>query len=142
MRAAALFAASAAAETVTVITSFPKELTAAYKKAYAARQPGDKLDPFVFEMKIPGLLALLANRDINSFVPGINDLVYGNEQEGIVSVATMMEKGKAAIADLTAYKTAKKAGDDQAQTEKHRTEGPYHFPTPMACSMTISASTG
>lgn len=42
--AAALFAASAAAETVTVITSFPKELTAAYKKAYEARHPGDKLE--------------------------------------------------------------------------------------------------
>jgi len=79
-----------------------------------AKQPGDKLDPFVIEMKIPGLLSLLANRDAGSFVPGINDLVYGNEQQGIASVSTMMEKGKAAIADLTAYKTAKKTGDAQA----------------------------
>jgi len=34
----------AAADTVTVITSFPKELTAAYKKAYEAKYPGDKLE--------------------------------------------------------------------------------------------------
>ena len=37
-------AASAAADTITVITSFPKELTAAYKKAYEAKHPNDKLE--------------------------------------------------------------------------------------------------
>ena len=60
------------------------------------------------------MLALLANRDSASFVPGINDLVYGNEQEGIVGVAAKMDKGKIAIADLAAYKAAKKSGDSQA----------------------------
>ncbi len=34
----------AIADTVTVLTSFPKELTTAYKKAYEARFPGDKLE--------------------------------------------------------------------------------------------------
>ena len=33
----------ATAETVTVITSFPKELTAAYKKGFEAKYPNDKL---------------------------------------------------------------------------------------------------
>ena len=33
-----------AAETVTVITSFPKELTSAYKKAFEAKYPNDKLE--------------------------------------------------------------------------------------------------
>lgn len=46
--AAALLAGAlalpAGAETVTVITSFPKELTAAYKKAYEAKHPNDKLE--------------------------------------------------------------------------------------------------
>ena len=32
------------ADTVTVVTSFPKELTAAYKKAYEATYPNDKLE--------------------------------------------------------------------------------------------------
>ncbi|MBK6982458.1 MAG: extracellular solute-binding protein [Betaproteobacteria bacterium] len=32
------------ADTVTVVTSFPKELTAAYKKAYEAKYPNDKLE--------------------------------------------------------------------------------------------------
>ena len=34
----------ALADTVTVVTSFPKELTAAYKKAYEAKYPNDKLE--------------------------------------------------------------------------------------------------
>jgi ABC-type Fe3+ transport system substrate-binding protein len=38
------FASTASAETVTVITSFPKELTAAYKKAFEAKFPNDKLE--------------------------------------------------------------------------------------------------
>ena len=45
---AVLFAAgsmqAAVAETVTVVTSFPKELTAAYKKAFEAKYPNDKLE--------------------------------------------------------------------------------------------------
>ena len=35
---------AALADTVTVVTSFPKELTTAYKKAYEAKYPGDKLE--------------------------------------------------------------------------------------------------
>jgi phosphoglycerate transport regulatory protein PgtC len=35
---------AALADTVTVVTSFPKELTTAYKKAYEAKYPNDKLE--------------------------------------------------------------------------------------------------
>jgi len=38
------FALPALADTVTVVTSFPKELTAAYKKAFEAKYPNDKLE--------------------------------------------------------------------------------------------------
>ena len=48
--------------------------------------PGDVQDAFLLDMKIPGLLSLLANREFGSFVPGIDDLVYGNEKEGIMGV--------------------------------------------------------
>ncbi|MEO8836502.1 MAG: extracellular solute-binding protein [Caldimonas sp.] len=41
---ATLAAASAFADTVTVVTSFPKELTSAYKTAYEKKYPGDKLE--------------------------------------------------------------------------------------------------
>ena len=39
-----LFAGHAIADTVSVITSFPKELTEAYKKAYEAKYPTDKVE--------------------------------------------------------------------------------------------------
>ncbi len=78
-----------------------------------AKQPGDDRQPFLFEIKIPYLLSLLANRSIDSFVPGINDLVYGNEAEGIIGIDKKIERGRIAIADLAAYKEAK-AADDQA----------------------------
>jgi len=42
--ALACFAAEALAQPVTVITSFPKELTDAYKKAFEARFPGSRVE--------------------------------------------------------------------------------------------------
>jgi len=76
---------------------------------------GDGQDPFAFEVSIPKGLSLLAKRELNAFVPGLKDLVYGNEAEGIVSVAEKIEKGRAAIADLNAIKAAGKAGDLEAK---------------------------
>lgn len=74
--------------------------------------PGDVQDAFLFEVKVPGVLSLLANREFGSFVPGIDDLVYGNEEQNIMGVNAMMEKGKLAVADLIAYKEARKNKDD------------------------------
>ena len=42
--AALLVPAPALADTITVVTSFPKELRTAYKKAFEAKHPGDKLE--------------------------------------------------------------------------------------------------
>ena len=76
------------------------------------KEPGDVQDAFLLQMKIPGVLSLLANREFGSFVPGIDDLVYGNLEENIMGVNTMMEKGKLALADLSAYKNARKNKTD------------------------------
>lgn len=81
------------------------------------KKPGDDQDAFLFEVKIPELLSLLANRKPGSFVPGIDDLVYGNESEGVMGVNAMMEKGKLALADLALYKEAKKEGNDVGAAE-------------------------
>jgi len=78
----------------------------------SAKKPGDSQDPFLMSIKIPGLLSLLANRSPGSFVPGINDLVYGNQTENIMGAADKIEKGKLAITNLTSYKAAKKEGAD------------------------------
>ena len=76
------------------------------------KQPGDDRDPFLVEFKVPGLLSLLANRQPGSFVPGINDLTYGNPEHNIVGAAEKIEQGKIAIELLAQYKAAKKAGDE------------------------------
>ena len=81
----------------------------------SGKKVGDGQEPFAFEVSIPKGLSLLAKRELNAFVPGIKDLVYGNEAEGIMPVAEKMAKGKAAIADLAAIQKAKKDGDEQAK---------------------------
>ena len=81
-----------------------------------AKIAGDVQDGFLFKVKVPQVLSLLANRKFGSFVPGIDDLVYGNEKENIMGVNTMMEKGRMALADLSAFKDARKNNtEDLAQ---------------------------
>jgi cytochrome d ubiquinol oxidase subunit I len=82
----------------------------------SGKKLGDGQDPFAFEITIPNGLSILAKRDLNAFVPGIKDIVYGNEAEGIEPVSEKMVKGKAAIADLAAFKAASKAGDEAAKS--------------------------
>src|SRR5688500_17155504 len=42
--ALAIVSSAAMADTISVVTSFPKELTEAYKKAYEKKHPGDKVE--------------------------------------------------------------------------------------------------
>ncbi len=80
----------------------------------SAKNPGDVQDAFLFEVKIPAVLSLLANREMGSFVPGIDDLVFGNQEENIMGVNTMMDMGKLALTDLYAFKEAKKNRNEPA----------------------------
>ena len=77
------------------------------------KQPGDNQDPFILELKIPYVLSILANHSIDSFVPGIDDLVYGNKQENIESVASKIIKGKKAINNLALFKQAQKENNQE-----------------------------
>lgn len=75
----------------------------------------DTQEPFIgFNLHIPGLLSLMANRSFGSFVPGMKDLVYGNAEHNILGSVQKMDRGKKAVASLDAYKQAKKAGDTAA----------------------------
>ncbi len=77
---------------------------------------GDDQDGLSFKIKIPGILSLLANRSSGSFVPGIEDLVYGNPDHKIMGVDDKIVKGKIALTQLDAYKKASKNGDTAAAT--------------------------
>ena len=70
-----------------------------------------------FKMEIPYMLSMLATRGDGSFVPGINDIVYGNEKEGMLSTVEKMRRGKIAINTLKEYNESKKSGDVASMAE-------------------------
>jgi len=78
-------------------------------------------EAFSMALPLPGLLSLLGKRDINGFVPGIKDLVYGNEEYGIWSFEKLKAVGQEAISDMADYHKAKAVGDTAAMkaAEEH-----------------------
>ncbi|HPF51174.1 MAG TPA: cytochrome ubiquinol oxidase subunit I [Draconibacterium sp.] len=69
------------------------------------------LKEFSFKYEIPNFLSYMAFLDWNAFVPGVNDLINGNEKYGIMSYYDRIERGKFAIKQLNEFKEAKKNGD-------------------------------
>ena len=81
---------------------------------YALGFLNDRTDNLNFKgIRLPSMLSIMAFRDADAFVPGVNDLVNGNEEQGILSAETRMEKGRIAIQALADYKTAKKDGNTE-----------------------------
>jgi cytochrome d ubiquinol oxidase subunit I len=66
---------------------------------------------FIFRIEIPKFLSFMASGDWNSFVPGINDLVNGNEKFGYIPASEKIERGKIAIQKLKDFNEAKKVGN-------------------------------
>ena len=63
----------------------------------AKQTPQDGVDPFLFRVEIPKMLSLLAERKMDAFVPGINDLLKGGYplSDGTVALSAeeKIEKG-------------------------------------------------
>lgn len=70
---------------------------------------GDKRKKdFIMKIEIPGFLSVMTGGNKNTYVPGIEDLVYGSEgSTKIISVAEKMERGKFAQSLLMDYKKAR-----------------------------------
>ncbi|HDQ16334.1 MAG TPA: cytochrome ubiquinol oxidase subunit I [Bacteroidetes bacterium] len=81
------------------------------------KEVGNNEKAYLFNITAPKLLSLMSFRDANAFVPGINDIVYGNKKYGIVSAQERMDRGKIAINALREYNTAIKSGDKQKTKE-------------------------
>lgn len=77
----------------------------------SAKKPGDAQDEYLFKLEIPKALSLLTNRNAGSFVPGIDDLVFGNPEKNIASATEKIQQGKLAIKALAIYKNAKRTGN-------------------------------
>jgi cytochrome d ubiquinol oxidase subunit I len=73
---------------------------------------GTKKQDFLIKIEIPSFLSIMAFQDANAYVPGIHDLVQGNQEHNLLSYQERSEKGKIAINALAEYKNAKKIGND------------------------------
>lgn len=67
---------------------------------------------FIFKLEIPNALSYMAFLTPNGFVAGVNDLIYGNKEQGIISYTERVERGAVAINTLKELKKAKDRGDD------------------------------
>jgi cytochrome bd ubiquinol oxidase subunit I len=76
------------------------------------KESSGKKQDFRFMFEIPNMLSYMAFLDPNAYVPGIQDIVYGNPERNILSFKERSGKGKIAITSLADYKNAKKAGND------------------------------
>jgi len=65
------------------------------------------------KIEIPSLLSILTGGDKNTFVPGISDLVNGNENLQLLEISKKMEKGRFALEVLNDYKKAKTANNKE-----------------------------
>ncbi len=100
----------------------------------------DGKDPFLFKIEIPQVLSFLAQRDLNGYVPGINNLIEGGYEtpEGkALSIQEKMDRGVLAKKALENYRKAKEEGNEAvAASEKQILEAnfPYfgygYFETP------------
>ena len=72
-------------------------------------------DAFYFRIDIPKMLSLMSFRSADAFVPGINDLVYGNEEYGVMPASEKIERGRVAVEELGRYCTAREKGDTAAK---------------------------
>ncbi|RRC96813.1 cytochrome ubiquinol oxidase subunit I [Prevotella sp. OH937_COT-195] len=67
------------------------------------------------KMEVPGALSFLATRNMNGYVPGVNDLINGyTTPDGKMEISynEKIEKGKLAITALGNYRKAKAAGNE------------------------------
>ncbi len=65
---------------------------------------------FVFKIEIPNILSYMAYLNFDAFVPGINDLMNGNEKQGIPPISEKVRRGKLAIQGLYDFKNYQKEG--------------------------------
>lgn len=83
--------------------------------------PADGVEPFLMRIELPKMLSLLAERDPNAFVPGINNLLEGGyrlkDGSQAFSAEEKMARGRKAIAAFAAYRKAKADGNEEAAAE-------------------------
>ncbi len=76
-------------------------------------RPGE--EAFLWRVEIPRALSILATDSVGGYVPGIGELLEGGytlpDGTSALSAEQMMQRGRAAITSLSAYRVARAAGD-------------------------------
>lgn len=81
------------------------------------KQVGDDREVFDWRIEADGLLPLMAFGSTDAYVPGINDLVYGDPEQGILSAEEKMARGMVAINVIKEFHEAIKDGNEAKQEE-------------------------
>jgi len=79
------------------------------------------LKDFAVKIEIPNVLSYMAFLNWDAFVPGVNDLINGNPEYGIMAATDKITRGKLALEKLKTYKEAKKSGQT-AKADSLKTE--------------------
>jgi cytochrome d ubiquinol oxidase subunit I len=74
------------------------------------RIPNPRED-FIFKIEIPNALSYMVFLTPSGFVPGITDMMYGNEGQGIMAYEERIERGAVALQTLRELKRARERGD-------------------------------
>ncbi len=82
---------------------------------------GDKnIKDLAFSIQIPNLMSILTGGSADSYVPGIEDHIFGNDSLGILSVDEKKARGHYAMALLSSYQKARLENDTpQADSLKY-----------------------
>ncbi|HER07600.1 MAG TPA: cytochrome ubiquinol oxidase subunit I, partial [Bacteroides sp.] len=83
-------------------------------------------EDFIFKIEIPNALSYMVFLTPSGFVPGISDLVYGNEEQGLISYEEKIRRGSVALQTLREMKRAEDRGDRatfEAMKEKFNDPG-------------------
>jgi len=78
---------------------------------HAGDSAKENIADFAFKIEIPKFLSFMAFGKWNAFVPGINDLIKGNPEKGIMPVTEKIERGRTARQTLAMLKEARDKGD-------------------------------
>ncbi|MDR0865930.1 MAG: cytochrome ubiquinol oxidase subunit I [Candidatus Symbiothrix sp.] len=75
-------------------------------------------DPFLFKIELPKMLSFFAERKLNAYVPGINNLIEGDylTKDGTkaLSAQEKMDRGQLAVHALADYRAAKRMNNESA----------------------------
>lgn len=83
----------------------------------AGEEHTPSMKDFAFSIEIPNMLSYLAYLKPGIFIPGIRDLVHGNEEHGVMSYFEKIKRGKIAIQTLKDYKQALSENNTEKASE-------------------------